>query len=271
MDPSVSDTAPAVLTDLITAGLVSHEMIGDPRLLGSEAATLRVLCGLVGGSIYRLDPFHFAFRAGPGDLAGQLADIEPSAWTGALEAALQAELGAEAVWLNATDLLSDAEAPLDQTILLLRAQAAAVAAGLESATPAVQAVINARYAVECARLAAAADPGSPLARRLAVIETRQEELLEMLSGREEATALLVRLNATLAVVLQRLDAQAEVLHRHIAREDAVASKLAEIGELAGDPGRFQESLGLTLAEFLARLERRAEEERAGVLRVPQFS
>ena len=71
------------------------------------------------------------------------------------------------------------------------------------------------------------------------------------------------------MALQRLDAQAEVLHGHIAREDKVAGRLAELSALAGTPALFQETLGVTLAEFLARLERRAEA--APALRVPQFS
>ena len=69
-------------------------------------------------------------------------------------------------------------------------------------------------------------------------------------------------------MLERLDAQAEVLHAHIGREDMVAGRLAELAELAGAPAAFQETLGLTLAEFLARLERRAEE---APTRVPPFS
>jgi hypothetical protein len=55
-----------VLTDLTAAGLVSHEMIGDPDQLGSEAEALRVLCAQIGGPVWRLDPFHYAFRACPG-------------------------------------------------------------------------------------------------------------------------------------------------------------------------------------------------------------
>ena len=58
-------------------------------------------------------------------------------------------------------------------------------------------------------------------------------------------------------MLQRLDAQAEVLHAHIAREDMVAGRLAELAAIAGAPAAFRETLGLTLAEFLARLENRA--------------
>ena len=58
-----SDSAPTALADLIAAGLVSHEMIGDPARLGSEAAALKALCGLVAGPVWRIEPFHYAFRA----------------------------------------------------------------------------------------------------------------------------------------------------------------------------------------------------------------
>jgi hypothetical protein len=257
-----------VLADLIAAGLVSHEMIGDPARLGGEAASLRALCGLVAGPVYRIDAYHYAFRAGPDDLDGRLARLAAGEWTGALEAALADALGTDAVWLNATDLLPEAGAALAQPLLLLRAQAAAVTAALETAGPDLQAVINARYAAEVARLTAGVDAGGPLAARLAAIEARQAEILERLaSGPDPA---LAQLTTTLATMLQRLDAQSEVLHTHIAREDQVAGRLADISDLAGSPAAFQETLGLTLAEFLAEIERRDAEARA-TQRVPQFS
>ena len=81
---------------------------------------------------------------------------------------------------------------------------------------------------------------------------------------------LAALTETLTAVLQRLDAQAGVLEAQIAREDEVAGRLADLAELAGSPAAFQETLGVTFAEFLARIERQAEEGRAA-LRVPQFS
>ena len=122
-------SAPAALADLIAAGLVSHEMIGDPARLGREAEALRVLCGLVAGPIWRIEPFHYAFRAAGGDLSAALGLREPEDRAAALEAALQAELGPEAVWVNATDLLPEdpgAARLFDQPLLLLRAQATAV-------------------------------------------------------------------------------------------------------------------------------------------------
>ena len=66
MDSQSPDSAPTALADLVAAGLVSHEMIGDPARLGPEAEVLRVLCGLVAGPIWRIEPFHYAFRAGAG-------------------------------------------------------------------------------------------------------------------------------------------------------------------------------------------------------------
>lgn len=261
MEPEAPDAAPAVLGDLIAAGLVSHEMIGDPARLGGETAGLRALCALVAGPVYRIDAYHYAFRAGPEDLDGRLGVLAPGDWTGALEAALAAALGEDAVWLNATDLLPEAGAALAQPILLLRAQAAAVTDALEAAGPDLQAVINARYATEVARLTGGAETG-PLAERLAAIEARQTEILAGLTAQGGGDEILARLTETLAVVLQRLDAQAEVLHSHIAREDQVAARLAEIADLAAGAGDFQETIGITLAEFLAQIERRGVEAAA---------
>ena len=256
--------SPAALADLVAAGLVSHEAIGDPGRL-AETETLRALCGLVGGPIWRIEPFHYAFKAGPGDLGGALGSHAPEDWAGALEAALQAALG-DAVWVNATDLIGDAAA-LDQPLLLLRVQAAAVAGALEPAGPGLQAVINARFATATARLAADPESG-PLAERLAALAAGQDGIRAALEAQAGLGAVLAELTGTLAMVLQRLDAQADVLHGHIAREDMVAGRLAELTELARGPAGFQETLGLTLAEFLARLERRAAEAPA---RVPQVS
>ena len=232
-------------------------MIGDPARLGPEAEALAVLCARVLGPVWRLDPFHYAFRARPEDLGGALAGIAPEGWTAALEAALRAELGAEAVWISATDLPPAAAGLPDLPLLLLRAQGAALAEGLAAAGPGTQAVIQARFAVEAARLAAGAEPGSALARRLAVIETRQEEILEMLVERAaeaaaEAAA-LGRLAATLAATPQRLDAQAAALAARAADELGRTPPPADAAAAA-----FRTDLGLTLAEFLARLEQAAE-------------
>ena len=248
------EAAPPVLADLIAAGLVSHEMIGDPARLGGETAALRALCELVAGPVYRIDAYHYAFRAGPGDLDGRLEDLAPGAWTGALEAALSDALGPEAVWLNATDLLPEAGAALAQPLLLLRAQDGALRDGLESAGPGLQAVVNARYAAECARLTAGAGAGEALDARLGALEAQQAEILGRLAAQNSALETLASLGETLAVVLQRLDAQSEVLHTHIAREDRVADQLGLLAGMAARPSDFETSVGVTLAEFLARIE-----------------
>jgi hypothetical protein len=266
------EPAPAALEALIAAGLVSHEMIGDPARLAGEAETLRVLCSHVGGAIYRLAPYHYAFRAGPEDLAtapgGALGTRASGDWAALIEAALAADLGPDAVWVSATDLLAETDEGPDEAtegkatalpaapVLFLRAHGAAVA-GTLAADPGLQAVIDAAHAVEVARLIAAGDPAAPLARRFAVIEAGLEELREAEAARSEATALLGRLAQTLTAVVQRLDAQAGVLHAHIAREDVVAERLAEITGIASGPEAFQATLGVTLAEFLARIEARA--------------
>lgn len=265
------------LADLIAAGLVSHEMIGDPSLLGDESGALRALCAEIGGPVWRLDPFHYAFRARPEDLGGRLAVTDPADWTAAIEAALRVSLGTvgDAVWISATDLDADldadpetggteaapvlAEAPL----LLLRAQGVAVAEGLAAAAPGTQAVIHARYAVETARLAAGAEPGSALARRLAVIETRQEEILEMMVERAGEAAALARLSALLQTALERLDAQGAALAGRIdalaTGEDVRAAEQAAVisAGIAAEVAVFRRDLGLTLAEFLARMEQEA--------------
>lgn len=317
---------PAALADLVAAGLVSHEMIGDPARLGrrpgAEAATLRVLCAHVPGSIWRIEPYHYAFRLEAGD--AEAGDAE--AVGAALEARLAAELGADAAWVNATDLIAPdlgsidpgdaavdgaagagaAAIDLDAPLLLLRAGAEAVADGLAFAGSGVQAVVSAGFAARAARIAAdrmaeqiadqtaagqmagqIAAPDPELALRLAGLEMGQARIEAALAAEAEARAAAaaaeLRLTELLAKVLRRLDAQADVLHGHIAREDRVAEKLGEIAALAagtagsgtGDSGAgesgaaaaFQESLGLVLAEFLARLERRE----AAPARVPQVS
>ena len=150
-----AEMAPALL-ELIAAGLVSHEVIGDPDRLGGEASALEALCGLVTGPVYRIDAFHYAFRAAPGDLGGRLAALPAGGRTAALAEALAAVLGPDAAWLapieHLPDQLSEAGASLAQPLLLLRAQAAAVGAALAAAGPGLQAVINAGYATEVARL-----------------------------------------------------------------------------------------------------------------------
>jgi hypothetical protein len=253
-----SPESPAALNDLIAARLVSHEMIGDPGRV-SEAEALRALCGLVAGPVWRIEPYHYAFRPSPEDLGGALGGLPPEDWAGVLEAALQAALG-EAVWVNGTDVPAAPDAP----VLLLRAQAEAVTGALEAAGPGLSAVIGARFAAAAARLAAG-DTGV-LAERLAAIEARQAQVLERIEAQAAQGVALARVTEALGAVLERLDAQAETLAAHVGREDMVAARLAELAEIAGRPSAFQETLGVTLAEFLAELERRAET----AIRVPQL-
>ena len=248
-----ASSGPAVLADLIGAGLVTHEMIGDPGRLGGETAALRLLCALVAGPVWRIEPFHYAFRADPEGV--------PETRAAELEAALQAELGPDAVWVSATERPEAAD--LDQPLLLLRAQADAVQSALEPAGPEISAVIGARFAAAAARIAAGVETGAlaealtgTLDDRLAAIEARQARILAALEAREAGAEALGRLGLALGQVLQRLDAQAEVLHAHIAREDIVAGRLAELSAMAGTPAAFESTLGLTLAEFLARIENR---------------
>ena len=248
-----SAAGPAVLADLIAAGLVSHEMIGDPVRLGGETEALRLLCGLVAGPVWRIEPYHYAFRADPGGTAMRAEE---------LEAALQAELGADAIWISATE--RPEETDLDRPLMLLRAHGEAV---IEAVGPELQTVIGARFAVAAARIAGTASVAEGAAAigaldaRLAAIEARQETILAAVEARAEAeragAGTLAQLGAALGQVLQRLDTQADVIHAHIAREDVVAGRLGELAAMAGAPAAFQETLGLTLAEFLARLENRA--------------
>ncbi len=269
-----SDSAPTALADLIAAGLVSHELIGDPARLGGEAAALAALCGLVSGPVWRIEPYHYAFRTGG----------EAEAAAAALETALQETLGPDAVWVSATDAGTEAEAGLDQPLLLLRAQAGAVTEALADAGPELQAVVSARFATSAARLAAgmvtaeAGDAAGALGRRLAAIEAQQAEILAALatvSVRNESMAEMLettlgrltgQLEQTLSGAITRLESQAEALASHVAREDIVAGRLAELSAQAIAPAAFEESLGVTLAEFLAQIERRAE----APVRVPQF-
>jgi hypothetical protein len=264
----VDTPAPAALSDLIAAGLVSHEMIGDPAKLGGEAGCLRALCALINGPVYRVEAYHYAFRAEPGDPDGRLATLAPGEWTDALETALCASLGEDAVWLNATDLLPEADAALAQPILLLRAQDAAISGALESAGPEIQAVVNARYAAECARLTVeqtiSDGAGERLASQLVAIEERQRAILEGLAIRDAATQeTLTALSRTLARVLDRLDAQAEALNAHMEHE-ARAPATQDAQNIAETVEAFRKTLGLTLAEFLARIEQRSEEDRAAI-------
>jgi hypothetical protein len=155
VDTPAFDTAPKVLENLVAAGLVSHELIGDPAKLSTETAALAALCARVSGPVYRLGAFHYAFRAMETDLGGALAGLEPGEWAGAIEAALGAEFGEEAVWVTGADLVADAEAGLDgRQILFLKAAGGAVTAALAGA-PELEAVVHAGIAARSAETAAA--------------------------------------------------------------------------------------------------------------------
>ena len=268
MDIPSPDSAPAALADLIAAGLVSHEMIGDPGRFagagGGEAEALRRLCGLVAGPVWRLEPFHYAFRIAPGDLGGTRDGASVEARAAALEAALAEALGPEAVWVNPADLAPARAAALPEApLLLLRAQAEAVAEVLAAAGPGVQAVIGARLAAATARLAAdlappSSGPAPDLAGRLAALESGQAalaaaaaaEAARAAEARAGQGAALDRLAGSVAALAAGLDAAA-------ARDSAARETLAG----------FRESVGLALAEFLAALERRDAPAAPG--RVPQ--
>lgn len=237
MDTQASDAATGVLSNLVAADLVTHEMIGDPSRLEGEAACLRALCSVVGGSVYRLDPFHYAFRAGPLDLGGRLGDAGPGDWAAELEAALQEVLGPDALWISATPPAprlvrdDDDSAGTRAPVAYLRAFADA-AGGLEPPEPGLRAVIDARYAAEIARLTAGAAPGEALDGRLSGLESRLDAMAQSMMS-----------------ILARLEASETRLERLLERDGG--------GETA-----FQDNVGLALAEFLARLEQRAETGRA---------
>ena len=309
MDIPSPESAPAALADLIAAGLVSHEMIGDPGRLAGEAEALGTLCGLVSGSVWRIEPFHYAFRVGPGDLGGAVDGAGVDAQASALEGALQAALGADAVWVNAADLVpaalrtpyaaSGTAGPLpDAPLLLLRAEGEARRATLEVAGPDAQAVIGARFAIATARLAAGLDRRQPLddptrlaeaggeegriVERLAAIEAGQAAILAALeaeaarAGRERSDqeAALDRLAGAITALAARIDtaaARTETMAEAVAETMAgTAMQMAEeTAARHAELAAFRETVGLALAEFLAEIERRGAAPMP--VRVPQFS
>ena len=236
---AAGESAPA-LRDLIAARLVTHEVIGDPARLGPEPAALRALCGLVAGPVYRLEPFHYAFAARDGDLGGALAGRDPAERTAALAAALAAALGPEAVWLGAADLAPEPAAAApdalpEAALLVLRAQDAAAAGGLALADPGLRAVIDAHLATEAARRAV--DLVAALG-----LETAAAAAARDAAARERAALEAAALDRRLAALEGRLDTLLEAAAQ-AAPADATRA--------------FEARLGLALAEFLARLERRA--------------
>ena len=261
---------------------------------GGETAALKALCAIVTGPVWRIGAYHYAFRAGARDLGGRLGAMSPGDWTGAIAAALTESLGPDAVWLNPTDLLPEAGALLEQPLLFLRAQAAAVADGLSAAGPEVAAVISARYAAEVARLSTGIR--SPLAAHVEALGARLETmgatlgggmgaLLAAQAGNPDQLARIVAeaargavteaVTETLAPETARLEARLAEQMGEIARQSAAlqaqATRLEALGRMmeAGLSGLeriatriaasdgFQETLGLGLAEVIARLDQRA--------------
>jgi hypothetical protein len=293
LDIPSPESAPAALADLIAAGLVSHEMIGDPGRLAGEAEALGTLCGLVSGSVWRIEPFHYAFRVGPGDLGGAVDGAGVDAQASALEGALQAALGADAVWVNAADLVpaalrtpyaaSGTAGPLpDAPLLLLRAEGEARRATLEVAGPDAQAVIGARFAIATARLAAGLGEEGRIVERLAAIEAGQAAILAALeaeaarAGRERSDqeAALDRLAGAITALAARIDtaaARTETMAEAVAETMAgTAMQMAEeTAARHAELAAFRETVGLALAEFLAEIERRGAAPMP--VRVPQFS
>ena len=293
MDIPSPESAPAALADLIAAGLVSHEMIGDPGRLAGEAEALGTLCGLVSGSVWRIEPFHYAFRVGPGDLGGAVDGAGVDAQASALEGALQAALGADAVWVNAADLVpaalrtpyaaSGTAGPLpDAPLLLLRAEGEARRATLEVAGPDAQAVIGARFAIATARLAAGLGEEGRIVERLAAIEAGQAAILAALeaeaarAGRERSDqeAALDRLAGAITALAARIDtaaARTETMAEAVAETMAgTAMQMAEeTAARHAELAAFRETVGLALAEFHAESERRGAAPMP--VRVPQFS
>lgn len=297
VDTLSPDAAPAALTDLIASGLISHEIIGDPALLGAETPVLARLCELIEGPVYRIDAFHYAFQARAGDLGGELGARPVGDWTAALAAAVRGALGEEAVWLTPIDPLPETQSGLDQPLLLLRAHAEAVATTLEAAGPGQGAAINARYASETARMTAtqvagavteavttaligATESGQSLAARLGAIEARQEEILGRIAAAAEAPVqdadpLLVKLTETLAEITRRLEDLDLAQRAQGTRLEALAEGLATAGSNGTSPGEvaarraFEETLGLSLAEFLAQLDYRTGQ--AGPTPMPRLS
>ena len=155
----------------------------------------------------------------------------------------------------------------------------------------IQAVIGARFAIAAARLGAevmadamaanegrvaegkagAPDLAEGVAGRIGALEARQAALVAALEAeaalaeraREAQEAALDRLAGAVTALAAQVDAAA-------ARAETAVERAAS-GEAERRAGleAFRDTVGLTLAEFLAALERRAEAPVA--VRVPQFS
>jgi hypothetical protein len=235
VDTVVSDTAPKILENLVAAGLVTHELIGDPARLSGESAALAALCARVSGAVYRLGAFHYAFRLEAGDLGGALAGADPGGWGEALAADLAADLGEEAVWVTAADLVADVEADLDsRQVTFLRAAGGALAAAFADA-PDLQAVVNAGMTARIAEAAAqaAGEAVAAAAREAGAGAAAVAASLDALATRVEA--LEAGLESRVAAALAGAGAQ----------EDAAAATAALAERVADDVMR---RMGETVAE-----------------------
>ena len=165
------------------------------------------------------------------------------------------------VWASPVDILAAAEADLDQPLLLLRAQADAVGRALDAAPAGTRAVVQAGYAAEVARLTAGADAGGTLDRRLAAIEAGQDRLLEMLGRAGRGRRGAGRGARGRCSAGSTPGTRSSRRRRRCSRRSAAGS--SAWSRPPATRAAFQETLGLTLAEFLARIEARGRARRAG--------
>jgi hypothetical protein len=178
--PETGAAAPgaAALAELRAAGLVDCEAVGDPARLAGETAALDALCARIAGPVYRLAPFRYAFAARPSGRDGP--DARPDAPADVLAAALDAALGPGAVRLGrvAPEPVYAPAAPAANAFFLRAREAPA---GDPAASPAPD--------------AAPTGPGGADDRRPS----------------EAATETAARIEAGIAAVLARLDAQTSTL------------------------------------------------------------
>jgi hypothetical protein len=262
--------SPKILENLVAAGLVSHELIGDPDRLAGENAALAALCARVTGPVYRLGPFHYAFRLDGRDEAARPGDARAEG--AALEAALAAELGEEAVWISAAEAGGGATDLDREAILFLRAGDQATMAALAEA-PEIRAVIAAgsaaRAAETAARLAAGAVAGAAeraggdaahLAARLERIEARLDGIEKGAARLDGPDGLAARFEILegIAARLERIEARLAIpaeqgpagFERVAGLMEVIARRLAEQSARAGEA----EARGDALASGIAALE-----------------
>lgn len=261
MDTPISATAPKILENLVAAGLVSHELIGDPARLGTESVALAALCARIAGPVYRLGAFHYAFRAVATDLSGTLGEVEAAGWSAAIEASLATELGEEAVWVSAADFAAEAEAGIDgREILFLKAAGGATAAVLAEA-PDLQAVIHAGIAARAAETAATLTASAiKEATRAAGADAAQlADAVVGLSDRVGAVEhdIGTRVETGLTGPVERLSTRIGVLENGIGARIEAAVAVAVAGSVADTVGEavsgaVSEAVSGMLADTMAR-------------------